>query len=143
MANFEANVMNVQQRLGRRLTGQELRLLQMWDLVTQSDSRDFRDAVEQRDGDELPPEEHHEGRFKVAFTGGHYEVFFVCSSALFRSVAIERKEDVLTFLTQAPISLDELLVKQAVAGAEKYRPTQIQHSVDVPDAVLRSMGFVR
>ena len=58
-------------------------------------------------------------------------------------MAIDRKEDVVSFLTQAPISLDEHLVKQAVAGAENFRPTQIPQSVRVPDAVLRSMGFTR
>jgi hypothetical protein len=143
MANFEGNVMNVQQRLGRRLSAQELRLLQLWDAVTQTESRDFRDAADQQDGDGPPQEQQYEGRFKVAFTSGHYEVFFVCSSVLFRGVAIDRKEDVISFLTQAPISLDELLVKQAIAGAESFRATQIPHSVVVPDAVLRSMGFER
>jgi hypothetical protein len=143
MADFDANVMNVQQRLGRRLTAQELRLLQLWDAVTQSDSRDFRDAAEQQDGDGSPQEPRHEGRFKVAFSSGRYEVFFVCSSVLFRGVAIDRKEDVISFLTQAPVSLDEHLVRQAIAGAESFRPTQIPHPVIVPDAVLRSMGFAR
>jgi hypothetical protein len=143
MADFDANVMNVQQRLGRRLTAQELRLLQLWDSVTQSDARDFRDAAEQQDGDGPPQEEQHEGRFKVAFTSGHYEVFFVCSSVLFRGVAIAKKEDVISFLTQAPISLDEHLVRQAIAGAERFRPTQVPQTVNVPDSVLRSMGFVR
>jgi hypothetical protein len=143
MADFDANVMNVQQRLGRRLSVQELRLLQLWDAVTHSDSRDFRGAAEQEDGDGPPQEPQHEGRFKVAFNSGHYEVFFVCSSVLFRGVAIDRKEDVISFLTQAPISLDEMAVKQAIAGAESFRPTQILHPVTVPDAVLRSMGFER
>jgi hypothetical protein len=143
MADFDAKVMNVQQRLGRRLTAQELRLLQLWDTFTQTESRDFGDAAEQRDGDGPPQEQQHEGRFKVAFSSGHYEVFFVCSSVLFRGVAIDRKEDVISFLTQAPISLDEHLVKQAIAGAESFRPTQVPHSVTVPDAVLRSMGFAR
>jgi hypothetical protein len=143
MANFDAKVMIVQQRFGRRLTAQELRLLQMWDAVTQTESLDFRDASEQQDGDASSPEPHHEGRFKIAFTSGHYEVFFVCSSVLFRGVAIDKKEDVISFLTQAPISLDEMVIKQAIAGAESFRPTQIVHSVSVPDAVLRSMGFER
>jgi hypothetical protein len=141
MADFDANVMNVQQRLGRRLTAQELRLLQLWDAITQSDSRDFRDAAQPTGGDGLHEEPHHEGRFKIAFSSGHYEVFFVCSTVLFRGVAIDRKEDVIAFLTQAPISLDEHLVKQAIAAAESIRPTQIPHPVSVPDAVLRSMGF--
>ena len=143
MPSFEANVMNVQQRLGRRLSAQELRLLQMWDAVTQPESRDSRDAAQQQDGEGPPQEQQREGRFKVAFSSGHYEVFFVCSSVLFRGVAIDKKEDVISFLTQAPISLDEWLVKQAIAGAERFRPTQIPHSVNVPDAVLRSMGFVQ
>lgn len=143
MPSFEANVMNVQQRLGRRLNAQELRLLQLWDSVTQPESRDSHGAAEQQDGDEPPQEQQHEGRFKVAFTGGHFEVFFVCSSVLFRGVAIDRKEDVISFLTQAPISLDEHLVKQAIAGAERFRPTQVPQTVNVSDAVLRSMGFVR
>jgi hypothetical protein len=142
MPSFDANVMNVQQRLGRRLNGQELRLLQMWDAVTQADSRTFPDDQELQEGDE-PQQEQFEGRFKVAFTSGHYEVFFVCSSALYRGVAIDSKEDVINFLTQAPISLDDLLVKQAIAGAEAFKPTQIPQSVSVPDAVLRSMGFER
>lgn len=143
MPDFDSNVQNVQQRLGRRLNAQELRLLQMWDTVTQSDSRGFRDDSEQPGADEQSQELQHEGRFKVAFTSGHYEVFFVCSSVLFRGVAIDRKEDVILFLTQPPISIDELLVKQAVAGAESFKPTQIAQSVTVPDAVLRSMGFAR
>jgi hypothetical protein len=143
MGNFEGNVQNVQQRLGRRLTAQELRLLQLWDSVTQSESRDLHHAEKQQDGDEPPQEEQHEGRFKLAFTSGHYEVFFVCSSVLFRGVAIDKKEDVISFLTQAPISLDESLIKQAIAGADRLRPTQVPHSVSVPDSVLRSMGFVR
>jgi len=141
MPSFEANVMNVQQRLGRRLNAQELRLLQLWDSVTQSESRDSHGAAEQQDGDEPSQEQQHEGRFKVAFTNGHFEVFFVCSSVLLRGVAIDRKEDVISFLTQAPISLDELLIKQAIAGAERFRPTQVPQTVNVPDAVLRSMGF--
>ena len=143
MADFDANVLNVQQRMGRRLTAQEIRLLRLWDAVTQNESRDFRDAAGDQDDDGQPQEAHHEGRFKVAFSGGHYEVFFVCSSVLFRGVAVDRKEDVISFLTQAPISLDEILVKQAIAGAESFRPTQVPHSVTVPDAVLRSMGFVQ
>jgi hypothetical protein len=143
MPDFEANVMNVQQRLGRRLNAQELRLLQLWDSVTQSESRNSHGAAEQPDGDEPPQEQQYEGRFKVAFTSGHFEVFFVCSSVLFRGVPIDRKEDVIGFLTQAPISLDDLLVKQAIAGAERFRPTQVPQTVNVPDAVLRSMGFVR
>jgi hypothetical protein len=143
MADFEANVMNVQQRLGRRLTAQELRLLQLWDSVTQADPRGFGNAPESEEGEEPVEDKQYEGRFKVAFTSGHYEVFFVCSSVLFRGVAIDKKEDVISFLTQAPISLDELLVKQAVAGADRSRPTQVPHTVVVPDAVLRSMGFVR
>jgi hypothetical protein len=48
MPSFEANVMNVQQRLGRRLSAQELRLLQLWDAVTPNESRDFRDTAEQQ-----------------------------------------------------------------------------------------------
>ena len=143
MADFDANVINVQQRLGRRLTAQELRLLQLWDAITQSESRNSQGAAEQQDGDEPPQEQQHEGRFKVAFTSGHFEVFFVCSSVLFRGVAIDRKEDVIAFLTQVPIRLDEVLVKQAVAGAVRFRPTQVPQTVNVSDAVLRSMGFVR
>ena len=142
MPSFDANVMNVQQRLGRRLNAQELRLLQMWETVTQTDSRSMRDEQEVMEGDE-PQQEQFEGRFKVACTSGHYEVFFVCSSALYRGVAIDRKEDVIAFLTQPPISLDEMLVKQAIAGAAAFKPTQIPQSVTVPDAVLRSMGFER
>ena len=142
MPSFDANVMNVQQRLGRRLNAQELRLLQMWDAVTQADSRSFRDDQDMQDSDE-PQQEQFEGRFKVAFTSGHYEVFFVCSAALYRGVAIDRKEDVMNFLTQAPISLDEMFVKQAIAGAESFKPTQIPQTVSVSDAVLRSMGFER
>ena len=143
MADFEAKVMNVQQRLGRRLTAQELRLLHLWDTITQSNPGDLHGAVQQEDGDGTDQEAHHQGRFKVAFSNGHYEVFFVCSSVLFRGVAIDKKEDVISFLTQAPISLDELLVRQAIAGAESFKPTQIPHSVVVPDAVLRSMGFAQ
>lgn len=143
MPSFEANVMKVQLRLGRRLTAQELRLLRLWDAVTQTESRDSRDAAQQQGGDGPPQERQHEGRFKVAFSSGRYEVFFVCSSVLFRGVAIDRKEDVISFLTQAPISLDEHLVKQAIAGADRSQPTQIPQSVNLPDAVLRSMGFVQ
>jgi hypothetical protein len=143
MPSFDSNVMNVQQRLGRRLNAQELRLLQMWDTVTQSDSRNSNGAAEQQDDDETPQELEYEGRFKVAFTSGHYEVLFVCSSVLYRGVAINLKEDVINFLTQAPISLDESLVKQAIAGAESFKPTSVAQSVTVPDAVLRKMGFVR
>jgi hypothetical protein len=141
MASFEANVMNVQQRLGRRLTPQELRLLQMWDSIAQVESREFRDSSQA--ADEMPEELQYEGRFKVARSNGHYEVFFVCSSVLFRGVAIDHRQDVITFLTQAPINLEELFVKQAIAGAESFKPTQIPQSVTIPDAVLRSMGFER
>jgi hypothetical protein len=56
MSSFEANVMKVQRRLGRRLTAQELRLLRLWDAVTQTESRDSRDAAQQQDG-EGPPHE--------------------------------------------------------------------------------------
>lgn len=142
MPNFEINVMNVQQRLGRRLTPQELRLLRLWDSIAQTESRDLLDSSQEA-GDEPHDELQYEGRFKIAFANGHYEVFFVCSSVLFRGVAIDKKQDVITFLTQPPIRLDQFLVTQAIAGAESYKPTQIPHSVTVPDAVLRSMGFER
>ncbi len=133
----------LQQRLGRRLTPQELRLVQMWDSIAQSDLRDAGAAVETQAPEEPQSELQYEGRFKVARSGGHYEVYFVCSSVLFRGVAIDQKQDVVTFLTQAPISLPEMLVKQAIAGAEAFKPTQIPQTVTVPDAVLRSMGFER
>lgn len=144
MPDFESNVQNVQQRLGRRLSGQELRLLQMWDSITQTAPREVFAQGEEADAAEAPSgEPEHQGRFKVAFNNGHFEVFFVCSSVLFRGVAIDRKEDVLAFLTQPPIDLDPLLVRQAVAAAEHMKPTQINYAVSVPDVVLRSMGFER
>jgi hypothetical protein len=142
MPNFEANVMNVQQRLGRRLSAQELRLLQLWDSITQSGFGYGQQQAEQFD-EEPADEVQYEGRFKIAFTSGHYEVFFVCSSVLFRGVAIDRKEDVLTFLAQPPIDLDTMLVRQAIAAAETLKPTQINRAVTVPDSILRSMGFER
>ncbi len=143
MPGFADNLMVIQQRLGRRLKPEELRLLQLWDSIVQPDTRDFAGAAEPGPEEELPVEASYEGRFKVARVSGHFEVYFVCSSVLFRGVAIDRKEDVLAFLTQAPISLDEMLVKQAIAGAEAFKPTQIPQTVSVPDPVLRSMGFER
>jgi hypothetical protein len=119
-----------------------LRLLQLWDSITQSGFGNGQQQVEQFD-EEPSGEVQYEGRFKIAFTGGHYEVFFVCSSVLFRGVAIDRKEDVLTFLTQPPIDLDTMLVRQAIAAAETLKPTQINRAVAVPDSILRSMGFER
>jgi len=144
MPDFESNVQNVQQRLGRRLSGQEMRLLQLWDSITQSAPRGEVIAGDEEVEADAPSDgPQYEGRFKVAFSNGHFEVFFVCSSVLFRGVAIDSKEDVMTFLTQAPLELDPLLVRQAVAAAEHMKPTQINYAVAVSDVVLRSMGFER
>jgi hypothetical protein len=144
MPDFEANVQNVQQRLGRRLSGQELRLLQLWDSITQSQSRDAVAVIEDPESEgDTSGEPCYEGRFKIAFSSGHYEVFFVSASALFRGVQIARKEDVMAFLIQPPVDLDEMLVRQAIAAAEHMKPTQINYAVSVPDVVLRSMGFER
>ncbi len=144
MPDFEANVQNVQQRLGRRLSGQELRLLQLWDSITASQSREGVAVIDDPESEgESSNEPCYEGRFKIAFSNGHYDVFFVCASVLFRGVAVDRKEDVMAFLTQPPIDLDEMLVRQAIAAAEHMKPTQINYAVSVPDVVLRSMGFER
>ena len=129
-------------RDGGALSAQELRLLQLWDSITQGAFNPSPETVQGSD-DESCGETLYEGRFKIAFSSGHYEVFFVCSSVLFRGVAIDGKEDVLAFLTQPPIALDPMLVRQALAAAQTMKPTQINHALSVPDSILRSMGFVR
>jgi len=85
--------------------------------------------------------ETYEGRFKIAFANGRYEVYFVCPTLLLRPVVIENQADVMAFLTQEPICLSELALQQAMASAQHAKPFQIPQSVALAEPFLRSMRF--
>lgn len=137
MPSFEDNVAKVERTLGRALAAGELRLLKLWDLTTRNDSRDVAPPA----AAPVPGQAEYQGRIKIAFVRGQFEVYFVCANLMLKPVVIESKQDVLAFLTQDPISLNEQLVQQAIAAAETLKPTQINQTLALPEVMLRSMGF--
>jgi hypothetical protein len=140
MPTFDAKVEQMKRILGRALTVQELRLVRQWDDL--GSTEEFAQAALQGAGGDAQEQEY-EGRFKIAYSGGQFDIYFVCSTVTFRPVSAADKEDVLAFLTQDPIRLDAWLVEQAITGAQHLKPTQIAQSVVVADVVLRSMGFLQ
>ena len=139
MSAFDANVEKVERTLGRALTGEELRLLRLWELTAGSAEPSM--AAQQTDVEEVGAIEEYEGQFKVAFARGQYEVYFVCSELRLKPVLIQEREDVVWLLTQEPFFFDDLMVQQAVAAAESRRPTLVGPTIAVQEVLLRSMGF--
>jgi hypothetical protein len=139
MSAFDANVEKVERTLGRALTGEELRLLRLWELTAGSAEPSM--AAQQTDVEEVEAIEEYEGQFKVAFARGQYEVYFVCSELRLKPVLIQEREDVVWLLTQEPFFFDDLMVQQAVAAAESRRPTLVGPTIAVQEVLLRSMGF--
>lgn len=139
--SFELNLAKVEQTLRRSLTQEERRLLKLWDLTCQT-SRDSREEVEEP---AVPPvdENTYTGRFKVVSKKGYYEVYFVCPKVMLRPVEAEDRDAILDFLSQDPILLDEMMIRQALAAADIGRPTQINVEISLSEPMLRSMGFQR
>lgn len=138
--SFETNLAKVEQTLRRSLTQDERRLLKLWDLTCQSSAPDVPDEVDQ------PPqapvdEQTYAGRFKVVSKKGYYEVYFVCPKVMLRPVEAADRDAVLDFLSQDPILIDEMMIKQALAAADIGRPSQINLEVTLSEPMLRSMGF--
>jgi hypothetical protein len=140
MARFEDHVEEVERTLRRSLTADELRLLKLWELTGKDNgSNSYQDAPPPMEAQERDAV--YEGRFKIAFAKGQYEIYFVCATMMLHPVMIQNKEDVVLFLTQDPIYLNELAVRQATAAAESLKPIQINQTVSLPEPLLRSMGF--
>ena len=137
MANFQDHLAKVERTMGRSLTADEQRLVKLWDLTSESASRSVQ-AVEAEPEVQMAT---YEGRFKIAFSNGNYEIYFVCPTLLLRPVVVENKDDVIQFLTQDPINLGELSVRQAMASAQSGKPFQIADNVALAEPFLRSMGF--
>ena len=138
MASFEDNVAKIEHTLGRSLAAGELRLLKLWDLTTRSDAHEAAQAAPIAP---VPGQVEYQGRIKIGCARGQYEVYFVCANLMLKPVVLNSKEDVLAFLTQDPINLNEQLVQQAIAAAESFKPTQINQTLMLPEVLLRSMGF--
>ena len=136
MSSFEQRLSRFKQTIGRNLSGEEMRLLRMWDAASQSLPAAAEAPVPAAGG-----MAEYTGRFKISMSGGLYQVFFVCANVLFRPILVENKDDVQYFLTQPPISLDEFSVQQAIASAEHMRPIQMTQNVTLSEPLLRSMGF--
>lgn len=138
MSSFESNIARIEQTLRRALTQDERRLLKLWDLTCQSTPRDKLPAEPAA----APVSDNtYKGRFKVVASKGYYEVYFVCATMLLRPVEIDARQDVVEFLSQDPIFLDEMMIRQAIAAADTGRPIQISHDISLSEPMLRSMGF--
>ncbi len=139
MSSFDSNIAKMEQTLRRALTQEERRLLKLWDLTCQSAAR----GNLQPEAPAPPPvdETTYTGRFKVVATKGYYEVYFVCGKMLLRPVEIGTRDEVIDFLMQDPIFLDEMIIRQAIAAADTSRPIQIKQDVSLSEPLLRSMGF--
>jgi hypothetical protein len=140
VGSFEDNLAKVEQTLRRALTQDERRLLKLWDLTCQSSAR----SAFQQEAAPPPPVDEiaYSGRFKVvAATKGYYEVYFVCGKIMLRPVEIDTRDQVIDFLMQDPICLDEITIQQAIAAADTSRPIQIKQDISLSEPLLRSMGF--
>ncbi|MGH9525007.1 MAG: hypothetical protein ACRD3E_20970 [Terriglobales bacterium] len=136
--SFESNIGKIEQTLRRALTQDERRLLKLWDLTCQS----ARDSREEDLAPVAPVDENtYTGRFKVVATKGYYEVYFVCGKLMLRPVQIGDREGVLDFLSQDPILLDEMMIKQGLAAADIGRASPINVEIQLSEPMLRSMGF--
>ncbi len=139
MSSFEANLAKMEQTLRRALTQDERRLLKLWDLTSQSSSR----GALQEEPAAAPPLDAntYTGRFKIVFTKGYYEIYFVCSKLMLRPVEADDADSVTDFLVQDPMNLPEHAIRQAIASANVSRPMQIPMDVSLTEPLLRSMGF--
>jgi hypothetical protein len=140
MSAFDANLEKMERTLGRSLSGEEVRLLRLWELTagTADSSITPQESNSQEESEAI---EEYEGQFKIAFARGQYEVYFVCSGLRMKPVLIQEKEDVVCFLTLEDFFFDDLMFRQSVAAAESRRPTLVGPSITVQEVVLRSMGF--
>lgn len=137
--SFESNLAKVEQTLRRALTQEERRLLKLWELTSQSSRNEREQDI---DAPVAPLDQAtYSGRFKVLATKGHYEVYFVCAKVTLRPVEVGDREGVMEFLSQDPVLLDEMFIKQALAAADIGRPTMINIEVTLSEPLLRSMGF--
>ena len=139
MGSFEDNISKMEQTLRRGLTQDERRLLKLWDLTCQSSAR----AAFQQEAPPPPPVDEitYSGRFKVVAAKGYYEIYFVCGKIMLRPVEIDTRDQVIDFLMQDPICLDETTIQQAIASADISRPIQIKQDISLSEPLLRSMGF--
>lgn len=137
--SFEANLAKVEQTLRRSLTLEERRLLKLWDLTCQSSAGPI-EAAERAPVAEIE-EQTYTGRFKVVSKKTYYEVYFVCPKIMLRPVEADDKDSVLDFLSQDPILIDEMMIRQALAAADIGRPNQINVEISLSEPMLRSMGF--
>ena len=139
MGSFEDNLSKMEQTLRRALTQDERRLLKLWDLTCQSSAR----TAFQQEAAPPPPVDEitYSGRFKVVATKGYYEIYFVCGKVMLRPVEIDTRDQVIDFLMQDPICLDEMTIQQAIAAADISRPIQIKQDISLSEPLLRSMGF--
>ena len=139
MSNFDEEFARFEAVLGRGLSREERNLLVRWEAFVAGT------AAGAGAGGGVAPEpagpEEHDGRFKISFVKGEFEVGFVCSSLMLRGVRLTSEEDVIAFLTQDPIFLDEARIRQAMAAARNQRPSQVAQNVSLSEPLLRSMGF--
>ena len=126
----------LEDRIGRPLTTEEKRLLAIWEALAVGAPMDGLDEAAAEAG---PAE--HDGRFKIIRVKDRYEVLFVCTTIMLRAVLLDSRDDVIAFLTQDPIFLDQFGIEQALASADALRPAQIPQDVRVSEPMLRSMGF--
>lgn len=138
MSDIDSQFARFEGILGRYLTPEERRLLMRWEsfLNDNAAAAPAADEFAEREG---PAE--HEGRFKIAGVKDGFEVGFVCSTLMLRPVWLPTEDDVIAFLTQDPINLDDQRIRQALAAAHNQRPTQVAQNVQVSEPMLRSMGF--
>lgn len=137
MLSFEQHVTQVERKLQRALTPQERNLLQLWEMTQETTSAHDQQAAPAAGMAEYA------GRFKIVRMKENYEVCFVCPGLMLRPIAVANSEDIVAFLAQHPVALDEMAVRQAIASAEVNRPVQISQTVQLSEAFLRSMGFER
>jgi hypothetical protein len=89
MSDFDTRVEKIERTFGRALTGDELRLLKLWDLTTApAGSSNEAQAGDWDDQTEPSEAEEYEGQFKIAFARGQYEVYFVCSNLRLKPVVL-------------------------------------------------------
>lgn len=137
--SFESNLAKVEHTLRRALTQDERRLLKLWDLTSQSSNNEREAGIDATVSPVDPTA--YTGRFKIVASKGHYEVYFVCAKVTLRPVEVGDREGVLEFLSQDPVLLDEMFIKQALAAADISRPTLINVEITLSEPMLRSMGF--
>ena len=125
--SFHQRIKHLEGQLGRSMFADELKLIKLWDLTA-----NLGEDGEMGDGPLGVME--HTGQFKITYTSGIFELCFICSTLRLAPIAVENSEDLVTFLKEPPISLDEMSVRQAVAAAENKRPVVIADRLDVASA---------